>query len=847
MKKLISLILAFALVFSAIPTAFALDATDYASATAVEIGTKVQTSNTPFTDKWFKFTATEDQYYKVTILNQSVELRTNIYFDNLLDSTLLSAFFYGRLLVAIRDSHGLELASGGVRCGYEGSVSLLLEKGKTYYIGFNSNYSGNFRFSIEQLNDMGGNTREEATEITATAQVISRVDAKNDEDWFTFTTDSYHSFYHFTVENIDCTAGIDFKLYEYIEGGIYREIKTKYISRKSTATLNTELKDNTKYYYLITSSSGEGGYLVDVEQIYDAVSSQKSSSYEIECDVKVTSSFDGNGDIDFYRFTTASEDAYYHINYNPLTSSYYYVTLYDAAGTALINQSRNGSTAFSGNIKLQKNTEYYLSLKGDVKGNYEFSVDTVFDPVPDVKEEAVALETDVKTAATYAGNGDTDFYKFTTASEDAYYHISYKPLTSSYYYVKLYDGIGTALINQSRSGTTAFSGNIKLQKNTEYYLSLKGDVKGNYEFSVDTVFDPEPEEKENAVSISVNKEYKRMYAGDKDADYYCFTSPDEDAFIKINYTSVDSNYCKIKLYDASGEELLSASRNGTSPFSQGIRAEKNSEYFLLLEGDYKGEYKFTVEVVEDSAGETMSTAQEISLNTEIKSDLAGNSDIDWYKFTVSDFESCRIRLITESGSAKYLKLYTQREMQLLSFNGTTNKTIELEEGTYYVKISDNEGYYTLVVGTCGNGHDWVLKREIKPATCNEKGRASYYCRCCFEAKTEDVPKLSEHKYEWITEREPSADRDGLMVQKCSVCGAKGDSKDIKRQLLGDVNSDGKITASDARFVLRASVSLETCDKGTDLFAIADADKNGKITAGDARLVLRASVGLEKLN
>lgn len=61
---------------------------------------------------------------------------------------------------------------------------------------------------------------------------------------------------------------------------------------------------------------------------------------------------------------------------------------------------------------------------------------------------------------------------------------------------------------------------------------------------------------------------------------------------------------------------------------------------------------------------------------------------------------------------------------------------------------------------------------------------------------------------------------------------------------GDINGDGKITASDARQVLRASVGLSTL-AGMTFFA-GDADRNDKITAADARLILRASVGLENL-
>lgn len=64
-------------------------------------------------------------------------------------------------------------------------------------------------------------------------------------------------------------------------------------------------------------------------------------------------------------------------------------------------------------------------------------------------------------------------------------------------------------------------------------------------------------------------------------------------------------------------------------------------------------------------------------------------------------------------------------------------------------------------------------------------------------------------------------------------------------MLGDIDSDGKITASDARLALRYSVGLEKFSQKQR--KAADVDLNNKITASDARKILRASVGLEKLS
>ena len=63
--------------------------------------------------------------------------------------------------------------------------------------------------------------------------------------------------------------------------------------------------------------------------------------------------------------------------------------------------------------------------------------------------------------------------------------------------------------------------------------------------------------------------------------------------------------------------------------------------------------------------------------------------------------------------------------------------------------------------------------------------------------------------------------------------------------LGDVNNDGKITAADARTILRAAARLETL---TDVQSLAaDIDKNGKVTASDARIALRISAKLDSID
>ena len=67
-------------------------------------------------------------------------------------------------------------------------------------------------------------------------------------------------------------------------------------------------------------------------------------------------------------------------------------------------------------------------------------------------------------------------------------------------------------------------------------------------------------------------------------------------------------------------------------------------------------------------------------------------------------------------------------------------------------------------------------------------------------------------------------------------------KDNMRIMMNDVDGDGKITAADARIVLRAAVGMQLLSGVA--FKAADANGDGKITAADARVILRKAVGLE---
>jgi len=147
---------------------------------------------------------------------------------------------------------------------------------------------------------------------------------------------------------------------------------------------------------------------------------------------------------------------------------------------------------------------------------------------------------------------------------------------------------------------------------------------------------------------------------------------------------------------------------------------------------------------------------------------------------------------------------------------------------YEYKVGKNDKFMRITKTLPKNdNHVWDDGVVTKEATCTEDGVKTYTCKEC-GLTTEKKLKATGHNYV-----------DGV----CTVCGAKEDiDPPTPEYMLGDVNGDNKVTASDARLALRISAKLEAA---TDIqLKAADLNGDGKVTASEARRILRYSAKLE---
>lgn len=144
---------------------------------------------------------------------------------------------------------------------------------------------------------------------------------------------------------------------------------------------------------------------------------------------------------------------------------------------------------------------------------------------------------------------------------------------------------------------------------------------------------------------------------------------------------------------------------------------------------------------------------------------------------------------------------------------------------------------------------------VTAPSCTEKGFTTYTCSVCGDSYTSDETSANGHIYgEWVIVTPAGIGIQGLEQQHCTVCGVKVDERvvpalpeepvetDEPEYVLGDANCDGKVTAADARLVLRTSAKIEKLE-GVAILA-ADVNKDDKINASDARKILRVSAKIE---
>ncbi len=323
--------------------------------------------------------------------------------------------------------------------------------------------------------------------------------------------------------------------------------------------------------------------------------------------------------------------------------------------------------------------------------------------------------------------GDIDFYSF-TLKQSGIVTLNMKSYMK-YYCIYIYDEAGTEVwyTNENEyNSTVGFrqdDNKIALEKGT-YSFKITGNrystysaSTGNYELktSFESAMANEQESNNNAGEankIVLAQTINGLIASNDRMDFYQFTI-DNSGKISLDVTSY-MKYYTIIIYDTEGTELWKTNDNeynstvGFRNDKYGIYLEKGT-YYIRVTGykydgtDYPSTGKYTIKTgytnakaTETEPNNAAEQANEIKFNTEVVGLIGSNDTFDFYKIKLNSSKGMNIDFTS------YMQYYTisiydtsgnelwntdNNEYNSTAGFRTDTHKIDLEKGTYYIKIT----------------------------------------------------------------------------------------------------------------------------------------------------------------
>ena len=218
----------------------------------------------------------------------------------------------------------------------------------------------------------------------------------------------------------------------------------------------------------------------------------RNATYVAKYNKTYATRFTADNQTKWFKFKTKNFDGFYTVYGKNVNMSGFRICLCDGDEEELFGSdalSPNG--VYVNNIKLKKNTMYYIKLTGYTgKGNCKFKISARKDLVKDTKSKAKQVKANKKIVSSCDGNYDIDWFKFKpTKSGD--YTFTCKNLNVQVgfvaYFTDRYDEELGASSCISKNDT--YSVTVHLKKGKWYYIRIEGynynyDSLGNYRFNI---------------------------------------------------------------------------------------------------------------------------------------------------------------------------------------------------------------------------------------------------------------------------------------------------------------------------------------------------------------------------
>lgn len=376
---------------------------------------------------YLKFTTIDkDAYYTITVKN--INITTHSWAaDNEVQADVLN-------------SNDENLGNINLTEGQEKSITLKLQPDTTYYMQVYNNYlpdtkGGNYKVQISYVLDPDKNEMENATDWTLEEKYYGDLAAYGDKDWFKITTNE-ETDYTFTLKNTNISTH-SWSDDRQFRGVIYNDKSENLASMHMTAgkesSVRVDLAPDTTYYICIWDPQGTTGeYSFDLSKtvIIDEEAVGMANAVELKYDEEYYDSitnWDGDNKVDYLKFTTLEDSAYYTItakNINIPTHSWsgdyqVQVKLWNEHKEEIARLTLAEGDESTETLLLDTNTTYYIRINNNENngGNYKVNLTYTLDPEANEMEKGKTLRIGERYYGTIAASGDKDFFKITTGEE----------------------------------------------------------------------------------------------------------------------------------------------------------------------------------------------------------------------------------------------------------------------------------------------------------------------------------------------------------------------------------------------------------------------------------------------
>ena len=537
-----------------------------------------------------------------------------------------------------------------------------------------------------------------ASKISVGSSVSGTISTEGEEAWYKFTTSDKNSFYSITASTT--TKEKDFSLDLVDEDG--SSVDSITFGTEESGSMCYKLDKKTTYYVQVCMNDIEtsGRFQFKVTSILDDYEDTLETATLMTLGKDISGKFEVAEDRDYSMITTSDRALIYETTFtNVDLESGAEITLLDADECPVESMVAEKGATVSFSVKLEKNSNYYFCIvptDSSETGNYKVRVTSKADNAGDTMEEALPIGLNVLNNGFVEPGTDEDYFVFNTMSEETYYSISVNNKNiAGGVDLEVLDADGTILENVTAANGEEENLTLKLTAGLNYYLhivSSDSDSIGEYSIKISTISDDAGDNLENAAMIRLNTDLSGKFEVMGDEDYVKFTTLNNNSY--YNFTFINQlveEDVTMTLLDEEGSYVndISASKGETNAMQ--LKLDKNKTYYIAFSTtDAVGVYSYNISTVLDDAGDSIESANKISMNTLINGKFEASDDVDFVKFTTTAANNFYEVAFGNETIEDTLTVTLWNEKEEIVYSMEVDKA---EKDSVLLKLDKNKNYY----------------------------------------------------------------------------------------------------------------------------------------------------------